>query len=85
MAKHICDEYKNNCNLCPVSDCNGEFTAERGTLLYAVQAAYRKHHLDDDRIGWDELGNILLDALCNQMGDGGYQAWLERVARKETP
>ena len=81
MTQHICDAYKYACNFCPVSDCNG--TAERGTLLYAVQAAYRKHHLDDDRIGWEELSNILLDALCNKMGDRGYQLWLERVTQKD--
>lgn len=28
-------------------------------LLNAVQMAHRKHHLDDDSIGWDELGNIV--------------------------
>ena len=51
------------------------------SLLEACKAAYRKHHLDDDSIGWDELDNILLDALCNAMGDNGYQEWLEGLSR----
>jgi len=45
-------------------------------LLSACQMAYRKHHLNDETIGWDELGDCLLDALCNSMGDDGYQKWL---------
>ena len=46
------------------------------SLLDAVKLAYRKHHLGDDSIGWDELSNCLLDALCNELGDDGYQQWL---------
>ena len=46
-------------------------------LLTAVKAAYRKHVLNDDSIGWKALEDILLDALCNEMGDDGYQAWLK--------
>ena len=46
------------------------------TLLDAVKLAYRKHHLGDESIGWDELSECLLDALCNEMGDDGYQEWL---------
>ena len=45
-------------------------------LLTACKLAYRKHHLNDDSIGWDELGECLLDALCNEMGDDGFQEWL---------
>lgn len=48
-------------------------------LLEACKAAYRKHHLNDDSIGWDELSDILLDALCNEMGDVGFQEWLRQV------
>ena len=46
------------------------------TLLDAVKLAYRKHHLGDESIGWGELSECLLDALCNAMGDDGYQEWL---------
>ena len=50
-------------------------------LLSAVQFAYRKHHLGDDSIGWNELSDILLNALCNAMGEKGYRKWLKSVHR----
>lgn len=50
-------------------------------LLNAVKAAYLKHHLNSDAIGWEELSNILLDALCNALGDKGYQDWIATVKR----
>ena len=46
-------------------------------LLYACQSAYKKHHKGDDGIGWEELSDILLDALCNAMGDDEFVAWNE--------
>lgn len=42
----------------------------------ALKAAYRKHHLGDDSIGSSELSDILQNALCNEIGDQGFQAWL---------
>lgn len=48
-------------------------------LLRAVKLAYQKHCLNDDGIGWDELGDILLDALCEAMGDDGYQKWMAEL------
>ena len=51
-------------------------------LLEACKAAYRKHYLNDDSIGWDELSDIMLDALCNEMGDVGFQEWLRQVKEK---
>ena len=54
------------------------------TLLDAVKLAYRKHHLNDDSIGWDELSECLLDALCNEMGDDGFQQWLGSQQAVET-
>jgi len=30
----------------------------------------------DDSIGWDELGDCLLDALYNEMRDDGLLEWL---------
>lgn len=48
-------------------------------LLEATKLAYRKHHLGDDKIGWDELSEALLDALCEAMGDKAFQAWIEQV------
>lgn len=48
-------------------------------LLNACKLAYRKHVLNDDSIGWEELGDRLLDAICNEIGDDGYQQWLQQV------
>ena len=47
--------------------------------LDACKLAYRKHVLNDDSIGWDELGNSLLNAICNEIGDDGYQQRLQQV------
>ena len=52
-------------------------------LLNAVQMAYRKHCLDDEGIGWDELETILHNVLCESMGDVEYQKWLEVVTREK--
>lgn len=45
-------------------------------LVEAVKATYRKHHLNDESIGWEELSTILLNTLCNVLGDVGYQEWM---------
>ena len=42
---------------------------------------YWKHHLNDASIGWIELGDCLLNALYNEMGDDGLQEWLRPVGR----
>ena len=47
-------------------------------LLKVVQAAYRKHHLDDYSIGWDELSEMMLNVLCNIMGDKEFNEWLSK-------
>ena len=49
-------------------------------LLKAVQLAYRKHHLQDPSIGWDELDDVLATVLQEAMGDRGFQAWLATAA-----
>jgi hypothetical protein len=38
--------------------------------------AYRKHNLADDSIGWDELGDILCDELCNAYGADVFADWV---------
>jgi hypothetical protein len=52
-----------------------ELKAEKQVLLEAVKAAYRKHHMGDDYIGWDGLSDILFAVLCNILGDKGFQDW----------
>lgn len=46
-------------------------------LLNAVKAAYRKHHLGDDSIRWDELDNMLFNALTDTLSDKGFCKWLK--------
>ncbi|MEQ8511533.1 MAG: hypothetical protein RLN67_13835 [Algiphilus sp.] len=41
---------------------------DQHSLLGACIAAYRKHHMGDDSIGWDELSQRLGDALHNALG-----------------
>jgi len=52
------------------------------TLLEVVQLAYRKHVLCDDRIGWDELDEILGDALSNGMGPCGFIEWANQIEKE---
>lgn len=53
------------------------------TCLEALKLAYRKHVLNDDSIGWDELGHYMQAALCNEMGDDGYQKWMENPYKEK--
>lgn len=48
-------------------------------LLEAAKLAYRKHHLGDDSIGWDELSEALQNALCEAMGDRAFVAWTNDI------
>jgi hypothetical protein len=52
-------------------------------LLYACKMAYRKHYLGDESIGWEELSEVLLEALCNHMGDEGYIIWINELTREK--
>ena len=52
-------------------------------LLYACKMAYRKHYLGDESIGWEELSSILLEALCNHLGEIGYLNWISELGREK--
>ena len=54
-------------------------TNNRESLVDAVKAAYRKHHMDDNSVGWDELSIKLHDALCRELGDGGFCTWVDSI------
>ena len=43
--------------------------------VYALKQAYRKHALNDDSIGWDELHDTLGNALAQIMGDDEFVSW----------
>ncbi len=55
----------------------------KNMLIVAVQMAYRKHVLDDDRIGWDELSDRLQTVLCESLGDPAFQSWLATVRERD--
>lgn len=57
----------------------------KNILLEATKAAYRKHHLNDDSIGWQELSEILFNALTETMGDGGFSKWLKGITQEDRP
>ena len=56
-------------------------TEIKNPLLDAAKAAYRKHHLNDDSIGWQELSDILFNALTETMGGGEFSKWLKEVEK----
>ena len=51
-------------------------------MLELIKLLYRKHHMGDGRIGWVKLGEKMMDALCNAMGDKEYQKWVEEIGRE---
>ena len=53
-------------------------------LVHALKMAYRKHQLDDESIGWNELTPIMANALCEAIGDQAFQDWIdEQLTAKE--
>lgn len=54
---------------------------ERELLLKALQSAYLKHQKGDESIGWEELGDIMCNALAEVMGDNGFCEWLDEVRK----
>ena len=50
---------------------------DKEILLKAVKLAYRKHVLDDQDIGWAELGEKLERALSDVMGRQAFNKWTE--------
>lgn len=48
-------------------------------LLRVVLAVYAKHHLGSSHIGWDELGDMCYNEICNTIGDDAFVVWGERM------
>lgn len=48
-------------------------------MLETLKKAYRKHVLNDDSIGWEELGEDMCSSLCEAMTDKGFQKWLKTI------
>ena len=49
-------------------------------LLHALLCAYAKHHLDHPDIGWEQLDDILCNAICEVIGDDKFCLWIERIS-----
>lgn len=58
-----------------------QFDGRNDRLLHAVLCAYAKHHLNSSDIGWDQLGNILHSAICNEIGSDECIRWIKRIPR----
>jgi len=48
-------------------------------LLDTLWKVYRKHHLQEDFIGWDELSTLLCDTLCRTIGESAFSDEVERL------
>ena len=63
-----------------VYDCESRLATvdvERDRLLEVVKLFYRKHVLNDESIGWDELGDKLYNELSEILGDKEFCKWLD--------
>ncbi len=54
-----------------------ELSRQNNALKNTVKLFYRKHCLNDDSIGWDELGDNLYNALAKTLGDKEFCKWLD--------
>ena len=54
-------------------------TGRNDRLLHALLCAYAKHALDSQEIGWEELVEILHNAICYEIGHDAFQRWLARM------
>jgi len=48
-------------------------------LFRAVLCAYTKHELNAAAIGWEQLGEILHSAICNEIGDDSFLVWAASI------
>jgi hypothetical protein len=55
-----------------------ELEAENARLILTLKKAYKKHVQDDPRIGWNELGDILMSTLCDSIGDDEFVKFCEQ-------
>lgn len=67
----------------PLDDRGIELLKESNArLLHAVLCSYAKHTLECDDIGWLQLNDILHAAICNEIGDDAYCAWLKAMGNR---
>src|SRR3990172_7497399 len=48
---------------------NNQLRKSLQRVIGALQLAYRKHHMGDETIGWNELSSEVGDVLADVMGD----------------
>lgn len=55
-----------------------ELEQENTEMLRVLQEVYKKHSMEiEDTMDWNELGDLLHNTLCNVMGTGKYNDWVE--------
>jgi len=74
-----------NFNPNDLCDKSHETETHKHMLIHVLQMVYRKHHLGDESIGWEELSDKMLDVLGTVMGDEEFVNWQElELERIET-
>lgn len=48
-------------------------------LLNALKSCYLYHHLNSSEFGYGEISDIIHNALCNALGEDGYQSWISSI------
>lgn len=48
----------------------------REQTVDALKLAYRKLHMGDESVGSDEVADAMCNALCEEIGDDGFDRWL---------
>lgn len=61
----------------PAKDANATLIACVPEMLEVIKLAYRKHHMEDPSVGWEELSDKLGDVLSNAMGPDGFVEWMQ--------
>ena len=56
-----------------------ELTSREKMMLEVVQKMYRKHHMGDESIAWEELGDEMQVVLAEVMGDESYEIWIDKM------
>ncbi len=62
-----------------VSPSYDKLNENKHRLLHAVLCVYAKHHLNRNEIGWNQLSDILCNAICEEIGDNDYCKWMDMM------
>jgi len=64
---------------CPACSSGPGADSVENRLIAAAQLAYRHVHMADMDVSTGEVGEALMHALCEAMGDEAFQAWAKEV------